>query len=636
MSARPSLAALVALVSFVTFVTSIIAPAQARAAEFTVAPAQGRELALLKDAQDGKLDSMDLLDAALVASGVPDVDLAATKRRVRDALAPAIARAKERSGAARGKALLGALHESVFRKYAQSATDVAAVVTTGEYNCLSSALLYVIAAEGLLDQPRGMVSKRHAFARVSVAGKNVDVETTSPNGFGADRDQAITRELIDRIRQPNESRDEVERDMKNPEELPLLSLVAAVYSNRSVALVEKGDLAAAATALDRATHLATGQARARFASWRASVINTGAVALMKDGRLDDAQALLELARDGTTGDVKRVLDLNLGRVHLQKADAHAARSDWGGALAELDAARALGIPAAEEGNLRTVANGRLAAQSLDDARCTALGKAPETASCLAQLVHALIEKNTGADRQKALALARKAHALTPQGKPARQAVFFALQALVKEKSAALACSDVDVLVGEMDTLKDVVAGQPWSANDLTGSCWAQLGNRAYDAKDWDAASRSFTRARALLPDEKALGLNLARVDYMRALALSKDQKCDDARPLVRRAVAGDPALAKDGDVILESCANNRAVAFAEKREWQSAARELRRGLTDVPASEVLQKNLGAMLTNIVQQSLRAQQCDEARALATELRAMGREDTVAIIEQRCAR
>src|SRR5690349_8616447 len=98
----------------------------------------GLEAKLVSDAKDGKLDSLDLLEAALVASGVPDVDVAAEAKRVRDAMAPAIARAKtQRTAHARGKTLLKALHETTFRVYEQSATEIDDVARTGQFNCLS-------------------------------------------------------------------------------------------------------------------------------------------------------------------------------------------------------------------------------------------------------------------------------------------------------------------------------------------------------------------------------------------------------------------------------------------------------------------------------------------------------------------
>src|SRR3954468_6784422 len=76
------------------------------------------ERTLAAHARDGRLEGATLLDAALLASGVPAPETAAAPKRVRVALAPAIARAKlESDEAARGKVLLVALHDTVLRRY---------------------------------------------------------------------------------------------------------------------------------------------------------------------------------------------------------------------------------------------------------------------------------------------------------------------------------------------------------------------------------------------------------------------------------------------------------------------------------------------------------------------------------------
>jgi tetratricopeptide (TPR) repeat protein len=247
------------------------------------------------------------------------------------------------------------------------------------------------------------------------------------------------------------------------------------------------------------------------------------------------------------------------------------------------------------------------------------------------VVHALLERS---EKAKALAIARKAQALAPKAKPARQAVFFALQAQAKEKVDAKACDDVDAIAVEMDALQDVLEGQPWSSHTMRGACWAQRGNVEYDAQRWDQAAHAYRRALGHLPSEKALGQNLARVDYSRAIALGKLGKCDDARAILARAVEGDTSLAADRLTALESCHNGRAVDAANKSDWARAVAELRRGLADVPKSEVMQKNLAAMLGNLAREHLKAKRCDDARELVPELKAAGRADVVENVEQRC--
>jgi hypothetical protein len=245
-----------------------------------------------------------------------------------------------------------------------------------------------------------------------------------------------------------------------------------------------------------------------------------------------------------------------------------------------------------------------------------------------------LDKHTAKDDHQALAFARRAQALAPQAKRAREAVFFSLQAQAKERTAARACTEVDAIVGEMDALKDVVAGQAWAGPLVMGACWAALGNAEYDASHWDGAARAYGRAYALMPEEKALAQNLARVDYNRAIALGKAGQCDDARPLVRKAQKGDASLVKDGDLVLEGCANQRAVAAAKGKDWARAVAELRRGLVDVPKSDVMKQNLAAMLGNLAQEHAHAHRCEDARELLDELRAAGRTDVAESVARTC--
>src|SRR5687767_2928923 len=119
-----------------------------------VPPPSGLEAAVVQDASDGSLDDVDLLTAALLAGGTEERDVATQRAHIRALLQPSIDRAKRKKGAAaRGDALLKSLHETVFRRYSLSESSPWGVAQTGQFNCVSSAVLYLIAAQGLLDSP---------------------------------------------------------------------------------------------------------------------------------------------------------------------------------------------------------------------------------------------------------------------------------------------------------------------------------------------------------------------------------------------------------------------------------------------------------------------------------------------------
>lgn len=620
-----------------------VLPASAPPAVTSVPAPRGLEAKLLADAADGKLDELSLLEAALVASGVPDEQVSAEARRVKDAMAPAVEQARtQRTGAARGAMLLRALHETVFRRYAATATEIDDVVRTGEYNCLSSALVYVVAAEGLVDEPRAMVTRHHAYARVTADGRVVDVETTTPQGFDADRRSLMTAEYVRKIAGPGTAPAELLDDLKNPEELPLLSLVAGVYSNRAVGLMQRGEVAAATVALDRAARLASGGLRSRSAAWRAGVLNAGAVELMDQKRVEDARALLELALDGSEGETRRLLTANLATVHLKAADIALEQKDWTRALAHVEQARARGAKATDTAPVEARANAALAALEGSDARCRATGvkagtpAAREAAACLASLARTLRDKDVDA----ALQHARRARSLAgAQAEPeAGGTLFFVLAAKAHKESERGRCDEVESLVREAvlyaNLARAALEGQRWSPAEAMGACWARQADQAFDEKHWDRAARLYARALAHLPEHEALRSNVARVDVNRAIQLAAAGRCDDARPLARRAARMDRSLDDKASELLESCAAVRARKAADAKDWRAAAAELRRGLRDAPSSAVLKDNLGTMLHNLAARHLADKRCDDARALLPELHALGRSEAHDAVKKAC--
>lgn len=577
-----------------------------------VAPV-GAEAALFADAADGTLDSHTLLDAALIASGVADAQLATQRARVNAALSPAIARARLRTDLhQRGDALLRALHDTVLLKYDEDATDVDQAVRTGSYNCVSSAILFLIAADGMFEAQSGMLSQRHAFARVSIDHTPIDVEATTKEGFNIDRAKVLTAELTARLLHPGEDPNAVKGDLQHPEAVPTLSLIAGVYANRSVALMQRGALSQAATALDRATRLASGSARTRFATWRASVINTGATALAAAQRWDDALALLTLALEGTSAQTRALLRQNIAQVHAQKAQALQKNADWGAAMAELVLAEEFGIAHGDIDALKAVVNGHLAAGDHDQTRCQR--RDAGAVLCLSVLAQTLLRAG---DAVGALSAARQAMALDAHDKNARASLFFALQQRAKIEADAQHCVDNELTATEMQTVSDSLA-TPFQSAPMVGACWAQLGAAHYQAKRWDEAAHAFARARVFLPREQGLVLNVARVEFNRALIDAHALRCEDARVRGLRAVDSDVTLQSTATAMLEACANDRAVAAAKRKAWADAVVELRRGLNDAPGSVLLTRNLQAMSENLLRALVAQHQCSDARALLDDV------------------
>lgn len=578
------------------------------------------ERSLASHARDGKLEGTTLLDAALLASGVSEADIPAAAKRLRAALAPAIERARsQKSEAARGRALLVGLHETVLRRYQLNATALDQVERTGEFNCLSSALLYLVAAEGLLPSARGVVTPHHAFVHVTIDGKTLDVETTTPAGFDPDRSK-LTSVQAQQLSGGDVSAETFLQGLKQAEELPSLSLVAAVYSNRAIALAREGDTAAAALALDRGARMATGALQKRLADWRASLISKGAKDLVELGRHDDARRLLELGLEVTEGSHRALLRKSLAIVHHHLGLAAAERKDWASALTHVETATSLGFQHEGLAQLKTRALSQLAALEGTAERCHAEGLSPksagakEAAACLAALAEELLERDTPGSLQ----YARRALQLSAADRDAEAAIVFALDRQARAESAASRCEAVEALVSEGLPHAPALAPQQWDGKRLAGACWAQRSQVAFSQGKWDTAAAELGRARVFLPGDPTIVQSLARVEFNRGVDFANQGACDEARPHLMAALRDEPALGDKVTTALGGCAGQRANKAARAGDWPLVLAEVRRGLRDAPKDEGLQQNLGIALHNHASTLLSAGRCDEVRALLPAL------------------
>jgi len=152
------------------------------------------ERSLYQDAADGKLDDWSFAEAALVSSGVDDAD---KRRKLLEKIDELTAGAKaalgdEASSYARAEGLLKWLHENAMSVgYEENQTDLATVLETGRFNCVSSATLYNIVGRRLGLDLRAIEVPDHAFSILYVGSKHADVETTNALGFNPARDPRI-------------------------------------------------------------------------------------------------------------------------------------------------------------------------------------------------------------------------------------------------------------------------------------------------------------------------------------------------------------------------------------------------------------------------------------------------------------
>ncbi len=124
------------------------------------------------------------LEAALIFSGTELSSLESIAKKFETL----ISLAAETVGSlqdAREKAeqVLYFMHENVLTVYREEQTRLDVLISEGSYNCVSSAVLYMILVKSIGLEVWGIRTTDHAFSRISLGDEEIDVETTSPFGF---------------------------------------------------------------------------------------------------------------------------------------------------------------------------------------------------------------------------------------------------------------------------------------------------------------------------------------------------------------------------------------------------------------------------------------------------------------------
>ncbi|MBR4832944.1 MAG: tetratricopeptide repeat protein, partial [Thermoguttaceae bacterium] len=137
--------------------------------------------ALLRDAEDGRWDEIDLFDAALIAEGLTTRERRAPQREKFERFAAEIATLTERETdpLEKTKTVYGYLHDVVLtEKYNLNCSSLVASLETGVFNCVSATALFnCFAARAGLDVA-ALETTGHAKSRVKFADSFLDLETT--------------------------------------------------------------------------------------------------------------------------------------------------------------------------------------------------------------------------------------------------------------------------------------------------------------------------------------------------------------------------------------------------------------------------------------------------------------------------
>ena len=592
--------------------------AWAQSAAPNLAP-RGLEAAMLAAPQ-----KTPLLEAAIIAGGTPDTEVAALASKLRAVLDQVRTRARTQPTALeRGRALLTGLHQTLLRRYQSGASTLDMVWRTGEFNCLSSAVLFVVAADGLLDHPRAMLSMVHAFARVDVDGRSVDVEATHPAGFDPDRKRLFTPAfsaqlgLFDAQGRPAN----VGRQAQIALELPAVALVAGVYSNRAAQMLRRGDTHGAAIAMDRAARLGSGPQKQRLVEWRGALLSNAVKELVDAGRLEEALPLAQAAVQAQgAAPWQRAARHNLAALLCKLSDAAWERGEVEDALKTAERAQAVqpGLEAAMGRVAR--ARTRLAQQQGNAGLCVdnTDTRPAARAECLATVSSGLLKAGKLA---AALQTAQLALQVLPASHNAQVAAYNAWQLRGEQRAKQGRCRAAAQDWREAAALQ-VGKGQAVEPAAAEAQCFMALGYAASTQGRLDAAVEAYQQAYRLAPEDPQVASGMATAAINAAVTPVNRGNCDQARVWLAQAVDAEPQQRPQVHALLATCAQFRVKAAFDRKQWAQAAAEARRGQMDAPHSAALRQALAAALFNAARQQALAGNCTQAKILAAEAAAAG--------------
>ncbi len=132
----------------------------------------------------GSISTDKLIELSLFASGVPERAVGAYLQKIENSLKPLPAYLEDLpADIPKGEGVLLFLHENLFQAYLEPQTRIDVLIDTGRYNCVSSAVIYLIASSAQGLQVEGVVTQDHAFCHLPFVDQGIDVETTNPHGY---------------------------------------------------------------------------------------------------------------------------------------------------------------------------------------------------------------------------------------------------------------------------------------------------------------------------------------------------------------------------------------------------------------------------------------------------------------------
>lgn len=211
-----------------------------------------------------------LAEAALLASGVPPERMEYYIGRLRETFEALRVRSEKiQDPALRAESILPFLHRTLFKEYQEDATTVDGVVDTGYFNCVSSSVVYLLAARVFVLPMQGVQTPDHAFCVLTVGGRDIDVETTSPFGF----DPGTNKQFLSTFTKTTRFVYVPPQDYSRRKTITEKDLVGLILHNRAVFMQRRGrHLETLRLAVDRMTGFPGDDARGFLADSAGNVL----------------------------------------------------------------------------------------------------------------------------------------------------------------------------------------------------------------------------------------------------------------------------------------------------------------------------------------------------------------------------
>jgi hypothetical protein len=129
---------------------------------------------------------------------------------------------------AKGEFILEYMHKNILTSYSLYQSGIDTLLATGRYNCVSSAVLYMVLCRSAGLDVTGVITRDHAFALIHSGAESVDVETTNPYGF----DPGNRREFHDEFGRLTGFAYVPARNYRDRQTITPIELISLIVSNR--------------------------------------------------------------------------------------------------------------------------------------------------------------------------------------------------------------------------------------------------------------------------------------------------------------------------------------------------------------------------------------------------------------------